>query len=63
MVFSSLPGQSENALEGVFIRQTGDLTLQHLSQMGACSFLSHSDDYLDSQFSLLDTCFPLSLVA
>lgn len=63
MVFSSVRGQSKNALEGVFIGQTRGLALQHLIQMGACSFVSHSNDYLDSQFSLLDICFPLSLVA
>lgn len=63
MVFSSVLGQSKNALEGVFIGQTRDFTLQHLIQMGACGFLSHANDYLDSQFSLLGICPPLSLVA
>ena len=63
MVFSSVLGQSKNALEGVFIGQTRDLSLQHLIQMGAYGFLSQTKDYLDPKFSLLGICSLLSLVA
>lgn len=63
MVFSSVLGQSKNALERVFIGQTRDLTLQHLIQMGACGFLSRANNHLDSQFSSPGDCPPLSPAA
>lgn len=46
----------------VFLGHTGDLFFQHLIQIGVFSSLSHPNDHLDSQFSLLNTCSSLSCV-